>query len=83
MNTAAVGTYQVVVMFTPVEMRAAREPGRVTDAQAAEDVNMASTEPRGADRCQPNIGSGRRIGPRRTRIRHWLVDRSRTVASGR
>lgn len=58
MNTAAVGTYQVVVMVTSEERRDdAEEPGRVTDAQAAEDVNMASTEPRGEDRCQPDNGS--------------------------
>ena len=55
MKTAAVGTYQVVVMVTSeVTRHDAEEPGRVTDAQVAEDVNMSSTEPRREDRCQPN-----------------------------
>jgi hypothetical protein len=53
LDTGAVGAYQVVVKFTPVEMRVdAYEPGRVVIASAVEDVNMAVTEPRGGDRCQ-------------------------------
>ena len=57
MKPVEVGAYQEAVMVTSVEKRVdAWAPVWVTVAQAAEDVNMVPTEPRGAGRCQLNYG---------------------------